>query len=149
MIQNAYFLPDRGVRRALGAAVKRGVDVQVIVPGNSDVRLVEWASLYAMRRLAKLGVTMLRWRGIMLHSKVATIDTTWSTIGSYNFDAQSRFNNLEVTVEILDPEVGAALARNFSIDVPNCEPFDENSWKQLSWWRKGLAWLGFRLRRFL
>ncbi len=149
MIQNAYFLPDRGVRRAMAAAVKRGVEVCVIVPGNSDVKFVEWASLYIMRRLARVGVKMMRWSGPMLHAKTATIDETWSTIGSYNFDAQSRFNNLEVTIEILDTATSATLARNFSIDLANCEPFDEQAWLRLSWWRKGLAWLGYRLRRFL
>ena len=70
------------MRRALAAAVRRGVDVSVIVPGHSDVKLVEWATLYIMRRLARIGVKMLRWRGVMLHAKTATIDDTWSTIGS-------------------------------------------------------------------
>ena len=42
-----------------------------------------------------------------MHAKTATIDGTWSTIGSYNFDSQSRFSNLEVTVEILDPATSA------------------------------------------
>ena len=45
----------------------------------------------------------------MMHAKTATVDALWSTIGSYNFDAQSRFNNLEVTVEILDPATGQTL----------------------------------------
>ena len=111
LIQNAYFLPDRGLRRALARAVARGVDVRVIVPGRSDVRLIEWASLYVLRRLAQRGVKILRWRGVMMHAKTAIVDAMWSTIGSYNFDSQSRFNNLEVTVEILDPAIGAALRR--------------------------------------
>src|SRR5688500_20275123 len=45
LIQNAYFLPDRGLRRALTRAAMRGVDVRVIVPGISDVRVVQLASL--------------------------------------------------------------------------------------------------------
>ncbi|MBA3539602.1 MAG: phosphatidylserine/phosphatidylglycerophosphate/cardiolipin synthase family protein [Deltaproteobacteria bacterium] len=149
LIENAYFLPDRGLRRALALAVRRGVDVRIVVPGRSDVKIIEWASLYVMRRLAKRGIKILRWRGVMMHAKTATIDTTWSTIGSYNFDAQSRFNNLEVTLEILDPEVGTTLAKSFERDVANCEPFDEATWLGLSWWRKALAWFGFRFRRFL
>jgi cardiolipin synthase len=47
LIQNAYFLPDRGVRRALGRAVARGVDVRILVPGRSVVALVEWAGWFA------------------------------------------------------------------------------------------------------
>ena len=149
LIENAYFMPDRGVRRALVRAVRRGVDVRVIVPGHSDIRLIEWASLYIMRRLARHNVKMLRWRGVMLHAKTATVDGIWSTIGSYNFDAQSRFNNLEVTLEILDPEVSTALATQFERDVALCDEFDEASWKKLPFWRKAFAWLAFRVRRFL
>jgi cardiolipin synthase len=148
-IENAYFLPDRGIRRALIQAVARGVDVQVIVPGRSDVKLVEWASLYVLRRLANRGIKVWRWGGVMLHAKTAVIDAVWSTIGSYNFDSQSRFNNLEVTVEILDPAVGEKLVRVFDNDVPSCVRYDEETWKQLPWWRRMFAWLGYRLRRFL
>jgi len=149
LIQNAYFLPDRGLRRAMSRAVRRGVDVRVVVPGRSDVRTIEFASLYVLRGLARQGVKILRWRGPMMHAKTAVVDTTWSTIGSYNFDAMSRFSNLEVTVEILDHGVGDALVATFESDVANCEPFDEASWLKLRWWTKALAWLAFRLRRFL
>ena len=148
-IQNAYFLPDRGLRRALIRAAQRGVDVQVIVPGHSDVRVIEWASLWVLRRLARRGVKILRWRGPMMHAKTAVVDETWSTIGSYNFDAQSRFNNLEVCVEILDPTVSKVLVAEFQQDVANCDAYDEAVWQQLPWWRKAFAWLAFRLRRFL
>jgi cardiolipin synthase len=149
LIENAYFMPDRGVRRALVRAVRRGVDVRVIVPGHSDVRLIEWASLYIMRRLARNHVKMLRWRGVMLHAKTAVVDGVWTTIGSYNFDAQSRFNNLEVTLEILDPDVGTAMANQFERDVAMCDAFDEAVWKQQPFWRKALAWLAYRIRRWL
>jgi cardiolipin synthase A/B len=149
LIENAYFLPDRGLRRALAKAVARGVDVRVMVPGQSDIKLIQWATLYVLRRLARRGVKIFLWRGAMMHAKTATVDTLWSTIGSYNFDAQSRFNNLEATVEILDPIVGQTLAINFERDIDNADPFDEQSWRELPWWRKALAWIGYRLRRVL
>ena len=148
-IQNAYFLPDRGLRRALASAVRRGVDVRVMMPGRSDVRMIEWASLYAIRPLVKQGIKILRWRGVMLHAKTAVVDHRWSTIGSYNFDAMSRFNNLEVTVEILDPVVGTALVANFERSLANCDPYTNEEWKILPWYTKALAWVCFRLRRFL
>jgi cardiolipin synthase len=149
LIQNAYFLPDRGLRRALTKAAARGVDVRIMVPGRSDVRLIEWAALYVLRRLARRGVKIFLWRGVMMHAKTATVDTLWSTIGSYNFDAQSRFNNLEITIEILDPVTGQTLAASFERDIANADPFDDNAWHRLPWWRKALAYIGYRLRRFL
>ena len=148
-IENAYFLPDRGLRRALIRAASRGVDVQIIVPGRSDVRIIEWASHYVLRGLVKRGVKIWRWRGVMMHAKTAVVDAIWSTIGSYNFDSQSRFNNLEVTIEILDPKIGEELIRVFDTDVPNCDAYDETVWQRLPWWQKALAWLGYRFRRFL
>jgi cardiolipin synthase len=148
-ISNAYFLPDRGLRRAMTRAARRGVDVRVMVPGNSDVRVIEWASLYVLRGLAKQGVKVMRWRGPMMHAKTCVVDKTWSTIGSYNFDSMSRFNNLEVTVEILDPKVAQALVVNYERDMLHADPFDATSWAKLPWWKKALSWIAYRCRRFL
>jgi cardiolipin synthase len=149
LIQNAYFLPDLGVRRTLARAVRRGVKVSVMVPGHSDVKMIEYASDYVLRRLARRGVEVLHWRGPMMHAKTAVVDGVWSTIGSYNFDAQSRWHNLEATLEILDRNVGAALVAEYDGDRASCLPYNEAAWKRLPWWRKALAWLGYRLRRFL
>ncbi|HEY0191015.1 MAG TPA: phospholipase D-like domain-containing protein [Kofleriaceae bacterium] len=149
LIQNAYFLPDRGVRRALIRAAERGVDVRVMVPEHSDVKMVGWAALYILRRLAVGGVRVLRWRGPMMHAKTATVDGVWSTIGSYNFDAQSRFNNLEVTLEILGDATARTLADTFERDLANAIAYDEQVWLKLPWWHKAMAWLGYRLRRLL
>ncbi|MBA3818519.1 MAG: phosphatidylserine/phosphatidylglycerophosphate/cardiolipin synthase family protein [Deltaproteobacteria bacterium] len=149
LITNAYFLPDRGLRRLMTRAARRGVDVQVVVPGKSDVRLIEWAGLYVLRRLARHGVKVMRWRGPMMHAKTAVVDGVWSTIGSYNFDSHSRFNNLESTVEILDPGVALELVANFERDIANCEPYDQAAWERLSWWTKAVSWVSYRLRRFL
>ena len=149
LIKNAYFLPDRELRQALGRAVNRGVEVSVIVPGSSDVRLVEWAGLYVCRQMSKLGVKVLRWGGVMMHAKTAAIDGVWSTIGSYNLDARSLRYNLEITVEVLDAGVGGELARQFHDDATTCEPFTEAVWRAQPWWRRALATLAYRLRGWL
>ncbi len=149
LIENAYFLPDRGLRRAMINAVARGVDVRIVVPGRSDVRMIEWATYYALRPLVKRGVTALRWGGQMLHAKTCVVDGIWSTIGSYNFDAQSRFNNLEVNLEILDPGVGSAMVAQFATTEASSTPFGVESWAALPWWTKVMAWIAYRLRRWL
>ena len=129
---------------------KRGVDVRIIVPGNSDVRLIEWASMYVLRGLSRSGVKILRWRGTMMHAKTATVDTTWSTIGSYNFDAQSRFYNLEVTVEILDPADRPDRWRATSRRTcTNCDRFDEAPGGACRGGARRSRGSGYRLRRFL
>lgn len=149
LVENAYFLPARPVRQALARAVARGVDVAVIVPGQSDVKTVEYAGLYIYRKLAAQGVRILRWRGPMMHAKTAVVDGLWTAIGSYNFDARSLRYNLEVIVEIVDAEVGAEMEADFRGDEAACEPFDVADWTSLAWWRKALAWLAYRLRDWL
>jgi len=148
-IENAYFLPDRGVRRALIQAVRRGVDVRVIVPALSDVKAIEYAGLYVYRQLAKWGIKIYRWRGAMNHAKVAVVDGVWSIVGSYNFDARSLFYNLEAAVAALDRSFGETMAAQFARDLEHSDEFDERTWTTLPWWRKALAWTAFQVRRWL
>lgn len=149
LLKNAYFLPDRKLRRAISRAVKRGVEVAVIVPGNSDVRLVEWAGNYVHRWLTRAGVRILRWPNVMMHAKTAVVDGVWSTIGSYNLDSRSLRYNLEITVEMLDEEIGGEMVRQFKRDALTCEPYDETVWKALPWWKKARAWVAYQFRRWL
>ena len=148
-LQNAYFLPDRSVRAALIRARKRGVAVTIIVPGRSDMRSVQWASLYVFRRLTPHGVRVLRWRGPMMHAKSAVVDASWSKIGSYNLDARSLRYNLEVAVEIVSATTGAEMADAFTRDAANCDEFSQAEWRALPWYHKALAWLMYRFRRWM
>ncbi len=149
LIKNAYFLPDRALRRAMRRAVMRGVEVEVVVPGNSDVRMVEWAGHWVHRRMAKAGVRILRWPGVMMHAKTAVIDGVWSTIGSYNLDARSLRYNLEITVEVLDEKVGGELVRQFKRDALSCDSYDDSTWQAMPWWQKARAWVAYQFRRWL
>jgi cardiolipin synthase len=148
-LENAYFLPDLAMRSALRRAARRGVDVQVIVPGTSDVKAIEWAGLYIYRTLARRGIKILRWPGVMLHSKTAVIDGVWSTVGSYNFDARSFFYNLEVVAEVLDARHGDIMEAQFARDASQCVPFAQADWAELPFWKKALCWLAFRFRAWL
>ena len=148
-LENAYFLPGRKVRRALVRAVERGVDVAVIVPGNSDVKAIEYAGLWIYPRLVRLGVRILRWRGPMMHAKTAVVDGTWSTVGSYNLDWVSLRWNLEIAVEVLDADHGRVMIEQFHRDCAETDPVPPDLWRKLPWWRKTLALLAFRFRRWL
>lgn len=148
-LANAYFVPDRALRRALMRAARRGVDVAVIVPGRSDVRTVAYAALYIGARLAGAGVRILRWDGPMMHAKSAVIDGVWSAIGSYNLDARSWRYNLEVIVEVIDRDVGAAMATSWFAASLHTTPLGVDDYARLPWWRRALAWGAFRLRRWL
>ena len=148
-IANSYFLPDRGVRRALYRAAARGITVRIIVPGRSDVRVAELAGLYEFRRAAEAGVQVRLWRGVMMHAKTAVIDGVWGMIGSYNLDAQSLRYNLEVAIETLDATHGAIMRKQFEHDIANTDAFDEAAWLQLPWWKKAASWVAHLFARWM
>jgi cardiolipin synthase len=116
-ITNAYFLPDRLVYRRLAQAARRGVDVRVIAPGDTDHPYVRWASWARYAHLIRNGVRIYEWQGPILHSKTAVIDGIWSSVGSHNLDHRSLHYNLELDVNVYDPAFGAALTRAFREDL--------------------------------
>ena len=99
-----------GPRAARAAqSPQRGVRVRVIVPGQSDVKLVQWACRHFYEYLLKRGIRIYERKDRMLHSKVMVIDGQWSVIGSCNLDARSLRLNLEFFAVIHSPQLAQAL----------------------------------------
>ncbi len=100
-VANPYFVPDRGVIRALTQAAARGVAVRIVVPSRSDARLLDMAARATFGRLLVAGVRI--WETFsLIHTKALAIDRLFSSVGSYNFDHRSLAYNLEVVVNTLD-----------------------------------------------
>ena len=82
-INNAYFIPDRDTLRALEGAVRRGVDVRVIVPGRwSDSRAVRYASRLHYEMMLRRGIRIFEFQPTMMHAKTMVVDGIWTTVGS-------------------------------------------------------------------
>ena len=87
-IQNPYFIPEPEAIAAFGAAVRRGVDVRVMMPstGGSDNPMVQHAGHRNFEKLLRCGVRLFEYPHTLLHQKVMTVDGVWCSIGSSNFD---------------------------------------------------------------
>ena len=83
-LTTAYFLPDPDFAEALTAAARRGVDVRLLIPAKSNHVVADWISRGYFSQLLDSGVRMMRYRDAMVHAKTATIDGTWSTVGTAN-----------------------------------------------------------------
>ncbi|MGE0791511.1 MAG: phosphatidylserine/phosphatidylglycerophosphate/cardiolipin synthase family protein [Sandaracinaceae bacterium] len=103
-VAHGYFLPDGGIVRALTRAARRGVDVRLLLAGESDVPLARAATRSLYRRLIASGVQIHEWTGSVLHAKVTTIDGAQLLVGSFNLDPFS-LANLEALVSVDDPTV--------------------------------------------
>ena len=133
IITNSYFIPARRVRHALARAVLRSVRVRVLMPRDTDVKLAQLASRHLYTRLLRDGIELYEWAGGVLHSKTAVVDDLWSTVGSFNFDARSIYNNLELNVAMMDREVNAALRRRVEQDLAQSVRIDLAHWTKRSW----------------
>lgn len=123
-ITNSYFIPDRVIRNTLAAASKRGVKVKVLLPGESDVPAVYYASRRLYERLLRAGIELYEWHGTVLHAKTAVIDDAWCTVGTYNMDHRSWRSNLEVNVAVADRGVARAMSERFRADLARSSRVD-------------------------
>ena len=98
-------------------AAQSGVEVELIVPTKPDVRLINWASMPALRRCAECGVKIYRYEGGFLHSKVVIIDKSVTIIGSANIDYRSLCYNLEAVAIIYNKPLAIHYASQFDNDV--------------------------------
>ena len=103
-VAHGYFLPDPGVVRAITAAARRGVQVRLLLAGQSNHRLARAAARSLYRRLLSAGVSIHEWSDSVLHAKVATVDGRRLLVGSFNLDPFS-LANLEALVEVDDTQV--------------------------------------------
>ncbi|HVS33471.1 MAG TPA: phospholipase D-like domain-containing protein [Thermoanaerobaculia bacterium] len=132
LIQNPYFLPDPDARDALVAAVKRGVDVRIMIPDTSasDSQIVQHASHHHYGTLLKGGVRLFDYMPTLLHQKVFTVDGTWSSIGSTNFDDRSFEINDEVSLVVYDTGMAAQLEAIFRQDREHAVERHLESWRR-------------------
>nr|WP_229600868.1 phospholipase D-like domain-containing protein [Reyranella sp. MMS21-HV4-11] len=102
-----YFLPGEPLTMALGLAAMRGIRVDILLPENSNHAILDWARRVPLRPLIEVGCRIWLMPAPFDHSKLMTIDDSWSFIGSANWDTRSFRLNFELNVELHD----AAFAR--------------------------------------
>jgi cardiolipin synthase len=131
-ITNAYFVPDPQLLAALIGAAGRGVDVQLILPSNTDNWMVLNAGRSHYENLLDSGVKIYERRGPLLHAKTALIDGVWATVGSANLDRRSFLHNQEINAVVLGPEFGAQMQAMFDADIAVSDAITLEKWQQRS-----------------
>ncbi len=127
-LTHAYFVPDRAMRAGLIEAVKRGVDVQVLVPENSNHVTADWLARRHFRELLEAGARIHLYKHIMIHSKTATIDGIWSTVGTANIDRYSLLGNYETNLEVYSADLAGQMERMFELDMTNSREISAEEW---------------------
>ena len=149
LITNAYFVPDRGIRRALKKAARRGVDVRLLTAGVTDVRIARWAGQATYGSFLRAGVQIFEYEARVLHAKTAVVDDDWMTVGTANIDHLSFFTNLEVNLFGRDPASARVLADRFEEDLKSSREIRRNDWRRRPWWARLVERFFFLFRVWL
>jgi len=142
-IANSYFLPDETTTRLLIAAVKRGVDVRVMIPSDeqSDVPATKAAGRSSFGPLLEEGVKFFEYQPTMFHLKTIVVDGIFSTVGSANFDERSFHLNDEVNLFVYDAAFAGLMKERYLRDQSRCRPYTTAMWKARSLKKRVTEWL--------
>ena len=102
-----YFIPDQALISALDAAALRGVEVDIVIPDETDLPHVRWAMFGQLWQVLDHGCRVWTRPGAFDHSKLLVVDGAWTLLGSANWDARSLRLNFEMNVECYSVEFGA------------------------------------------
>lgn len=139
-IVNPYFVPTKSIRKALKAALKKGTEVEIMIPSVSDVPFTPEAAMYNVHRLMKHGARIYLYNGGFHHSKVMMVDSLFCTVGSANLDARSLRHDYETNAFIFHPVPTRELMEMFARDKQNSTLLTPEVWKKRTGWKKFVGW---------
>jgi cardiolipin synthase len=148
-VTNPYFCPGSRVEQAMRQAAKRGVDVRLLVPRNSDPPFVGWLTRSSYTCLMKSGVRVYEYLPPRkLHAKSIAIDDEWSIIGSANLDHWGLVANHELVLVTRDRKLGSELRGAFLQDLERSEEVLPAKWEDRGPRARALeavGWIGRKL----
>ncbi|HET6838079.1 MAG TPA: cardiolipin synthase [Gemmatimonadales bacterium] len=131
LIGSPYFVPNDLAVSMLVDARKRGVDVEIIVPGPIlDAEVVRRASKAKWKPLLEAGVKIYEYQPTFYHTKVMVVDDCWVSVGSANFDNRSFRLNDEANINVLDQKFAREQARIFAEDRARSRQVTLEQWRK-------------------
>lgn len=135
-LTNAYFIPDRAILESLVLTARRGVDVCVLVPAESNHVAADWLARHYFEFCLRNGIRIFLYQGAMIHAKTATIDGIWSTVGTANLDRLSLAGNHEINLEIYNADFAHSMEQIFKCDLANSRELSLAEWVKRPWYVK-------------
>ena len=147
---NPYFTLNHKIRNAFKRAIKRGVDVQIMVSEASDIPITPRVVDHNAHKLMKYGATVYYYQGGFHHSKIMMIDSLYCFVGSANLNSRSLSYDYECNVLIADSCTTKELQTLFNKDkITRCYKLSEEKWKQRPIGLRFQSWLFQILEPFI
>ncbi len=137
LLAQSYFVPDKLVVAKLVDAARRGVRIEILLPGpRTDTPHVRRASRCRWGPLLEAGIKLWEYQPTNLHAKIMIVDGLWTSVGSTNFDHRSFRLNDEANLNVLDTAFAAQLTRTWENDRRRCREITLDEWRNRSWWTR-------------
>jgi cardiolipin synthase len=121
VIMGSYFLPGRKLVTTLKKASRNNVKIKLILSGISDIPMARRASCHLYTKLLRYNIELYEWKSSILHGKVAVVDNSWTTIGSFNLNNLSSFASIEMNVGIKSTEFSNNYLLHLNEIMAQCE----------------------------
>jgi len=144
-ILTPYFIPNRALFQALVTAARRGCDVRIVLPGRSDVPMVQWVSSSFYYPLMRAGCRLYHYQKTILHAKTLFVDS-WIAVGSSNLNYRSLRMDLEVNVLPQAERSKKSLEDQFRKDLSQSQEITAEMVRRRPLTLRFLSWLFFRFR---
>lgn len=147
-VTSAYFTPEYTLLKTLIRASKRGVDVKILLPQISDVKISSLAASMFYKKLLANKVTILEYTPAMLHAKSIIIDN-YHQIGSSNLNYRSLHHDLEIDASITHEASKRILSEQFLQDMSHAQQISLDDIKKVAWYKNILGYLILKIRYLL
>jgi cardiolipin synthase len=149
VIETPYFLPGFLIRKAMINAIKRGVEVQVIMPSQSDVNIVDILRNKYLGPLYRSGIHFMFYNNGNLHAKLMLVDNESFAIGSANFDYRSFRYMFEIMLLGQEASIIDQMKKHISETIENSKPFNYKRWLERPYINKVFEWVILPFRHYL
>ena len=149
-IVNPYFAPPPSLLKALERCAERGVKLDILISSKYDIPLMPDMVIYYMKKLAKRGARVWRYRPGFHHSKIMMVDGKYCTVGSTNLDSRGMRFDYEINAIIIDSVTTRQLENRFMEDQKKCDYMThEGLKKSQNTWHRFKGWFGHLLTPLL
>lgn len=129
-LSSAYFVPDELTTKAMTDALKRGVKLRVITPGEIiDTDTVRAASRGSWGPLLQAGAEIYEYQPSMYHVKAMVVDKLLVSVGSTNFDNRSFRLNDEANLNVFDTTFAERQTQVFEDDLKRSRRVTYEQWE--------------------
>jgi cardiolipin synthase len=151
LIMCSYFLPGKAIRRLLKKAAMRGVKIQVITAGFSDVMLSKYAERWLYDWMLRNKIELFEYQPTVLHAKVSVCDSEWLTIGSYNINNLSAYASIELNLEVYNVDIAKQMESILETTIAkDCIAITEQVHKKsTNIFKQFIRWCSYEIIRFI